>query len=128
MRVGVGGSSAGGHLASWVSNAMEDGEKPAFAILHYGAMLRTQFYTTLKGNNALLGKGFTYDESMAQLGGVTLEGIVITERTAVAVEQLADLGKINLSDFPLLMHIKELLFENKTINVPWKAFETEYEG
>ena len=63
MRVGVGGSSAGGHLASWVSNAMEDGEKPAFAILHYGAMLRTQFYTTLKGNNALLGKGFTYQQA-----------------------------------------------------------------
>ena len=34
-KVGVQGSSAGGHLASWVSNAMSDGEKPAFAILHY---------------------------------------------------------------------------------------------
>jgi acetyl esterase/lipase len=35
-KVGVLGSSAGGHLASWVSNSMPDGEKPAFAILHYG--------------------------------------------------------------------------------------------
>ena len=34
-KVGVLGSSAGGHLASWVSNSMPDGEKPAFAILHY---------------------------------------------------------------------------------------------
>lgn len=34
-KVGVAGSSAGGHLASWVSNAMPDEEKPAFAVLHY---------------------------------------------------------------------------------------------
>ena len=34
-KVGVMGSSAGGHLASWVSNAMADGEKPAFAVLLY---------------------------------------------------------------------------------------------
>ena len=34
-KVGVMGSSAGGHLSSWVSNAMPDGEKPAFAVLLY---------------------------------------------------------------------------------------------
>ncbi len=54
------------------------------------------YVTVFGGRNrrlgTLLGKGFTYDESMAQLGGVTFEGIVITERTAVAVEQLAGQG------------------------------------
>ena len=35
-KVGVSGSSAGGHLTTWVSNAMPDGEKPAFAIPYYG--------------------------------------------------------------------------------------------
>ncbi|MBQ9976742.1 MAG: hypothetical protein IJP16_09545 [Clostridia bacterium] len=59
---------------------------------------------------------------------LTISCLKVNHITAVAVEQLAGLGKINLSDFPLLMHIKKLLFENKTINVPWKAFETEYEG
>ena len=66
--------------------------------------------------------------SMNKLSGITLEGVVITERTAIAVQQMADLGEIDINDFPLLMHIKEILFDNKRINIPWKAFETEYEG
>lgn len=90
------------------------------------------YVTIFGGRNrklgTLLGQGYTYDEAISQLGGVTLEGIVITERTAKAVEQLASLGEIDIRDFPLLMHINELLFQNKRINVPWKDFETEYEG
>lgn len=90
------------------------------------------YVTVFGGRNRrlgnLLGQGYTYDESMAKLEGITLEGVVITERTAKAVNQLAELGKIDIKDFPLLMHIKELLFESKRINIPWKAFETEYEG
>ncbi len=90
------------------------------------------YVTVFGGRNrklgTLLGQGYTYDEAMDQLGGITLEGIVITERTAKAVEQLAALGKIDINDFPLLMHINELLFKNKTIDVPWKTFETEYNG
>ena len=35
-KVGVTGSSAGGHLSTWVSNAMPVGEKPAFVIPLYG--------------------------------------------------------------------------------------------
>jgi hypothetical protein len=57
-----------------------------------------------------------------------MEGVVISQRTAEAVEQLAALGKLDMKDFPLLRHIKELLQEEATINVPWKEFETEYEG
>ena len=90
------------------------------------------YVTVFGGRNRrlenLLGQGYTYDESMAKLEGITLEGVVITERTAKAVNQLAELGKIDIKYFPLLMHIKELLFESKRINIPWKAFETEYEG
>ena len=37
-RVGVCGSSAGGHLTAWVSNALPDGEKPAFAIPLFGCV------------------------------------------------------------------------------------------
>ena len=77
---------------------------------------------------ALLGQGYTYEEAMNKLSGITLEGVVISERTAKAVQQLSALGKLDIKDFPLIMHINELLFENKRVNVPWKAFETEYEG
>ena len=31
-------------------------------------------------------------------------------------------------DFPLLLHIRELLEENDAVNIPWTAFESEFEG
>ena len=63
-KVGVTGNSAGGHLAAWVSNAMPDDEKPAFAIPLYGSMVRTEFYTGQKANNALLGENFCYQDAV----------------------------------------------------------------
>ena len=90
------------------------------------------YVTVFGGRNrklgALLGQGYTYNQSMEQLPGITLEGVVISIRTAKALEQLAAAGKINAADFPLLCHIKELLEDEAIINVPWAAFETEYEG
>lgn len=90
------------------------------------------YVTVYGGRNrklgALLGQGYTYNEAMATLPGITMEGVVISRRTARAVEQLATLGKLKREDFPLLWHIKELLEDEATINVPWQAFETEYEG
>ena len=65
---------------------------------------------------------------MAKLPGITLEGVVISRRTAKAVAQLAALGKLDPKDFPLLWHIKELLEDEAVISIPWHAFETEYEG
>ena len=63
-KVGVTGSSAGGHLAAWVSNAMPDEEKPAFAIPLYGSMSRVEFYTGAKANIALLGKNFCFQDAI----------------------------------------------------------------
>ncbi len=62
-KVGVFGSSAGGHLAAWVSNAMTEGEKPAFAILLFPAITRTEFYTKMSTNSRLLGKNYCYQEA-----------------------------------------------------------------
>ena len=63
-KVGVTGSSAGGHLAAWVSNAMPDEEKPAFAIPLYGAMSRVEFYTGAKANISLLGADFCFQDAV----------------------------------------------------------------
>lgn len=63
-KVGVTGSSAGGCLAAWVSNAMADNEKPAFAIPLYGSMPRTEFYTGKKANMALMGKEVTLQKAI----------------------------------------------------------------
>ena len=73
----------------------------------------------------LLGKGYTIEEAQEQLKGQTLEAVVIATRTARAVKALAKSGKVSLDDFPLLMHVNELLNEHGTLNVPWKMFEKE---
>ena len=60
-KVGVSGNSAGGHLATWVSNAMPDGEKPAFAIPYYGwiNLENSHSAATYKALIQLLGKKYT---------------------------------------------------------------------
>ena len=64
-KVGVSGNSAGGHLAAWVSNIMANGEKPAFAILHYPAIDRTSpyYYKALPNNTNVLGANFSLQEA-----------------------------------------------------------------
>ncbi len=65
-KVGVSGSSAGGHLAAWVSNSMPDGEKPAFAIIHY-AWINLHKSSTLAQDEALkyiLGKSYTEQDAI----------------------------------------------------------------
>ena len=66
-KVGIMGNSAGGHLSAWTSNAMPDAEKPAFAILHCPAIVRTApFYTnTLNTTGSLLGMDFAEGEAEA---------------------------------------------------------------
>ena len=62
--VGVQGSSAGGHLATWVSNAMPDDEKPAFAIPHYGCidLENSHSAAAYKALTKLLGKHYTLQQ------------------------------------------------------------------
>lgn len=66
-KVGVSGTSAGGHLAAWVSNLMSDEEKPAFAVLHSPAIDRTSpyYFRALPNNRNMLGRGFSLAEAEA---------------------------------------------------------------
>ena len=59
-KVGVTGSSAGGHLTTWVSNAMSDEEKPAFAIPIYGwiKLYESRSSAADKALIQLFGKGY----------------------------------------------------------------------
>jgi len=87
-------------------------------------------YVTVYGGRTrmigiLLGKGMPFDEAMETLKGVTLESIVITRRTSEAVKALIAAGKESAENFPLLMHIDELLNEGKRVDIPWDKFETE---
>lgn len=71
----------------------------------------------------LLGKGYTIEEAQESLKGQTLEAVVIATRTARAVKALAERGKLDIREFPLLMHVNALLNEGAKLNIPWKEFQ-----
>ena len=73
----------------------------------------------------LLGQGLGIREALAQLEGITLESAVIAKRTAQALRALAHRGQADISGFPLLMHIGDLLEGKTRVNIPWESFETE---
>ena len=84
-------------------------------------------YVTVYGGRTrlvgiLLGRGYTIDEAKEELKGVTLESLVVAERVARAVIKASALGKLNLSDFPLLMHVNDILINKKPVDIPWEKF------
>lgn len=91
-------------------------------------------YVTVYGGRTrlvgiLLGKGLNIDEAKKELNGVTLESLVVAERVARAVKLNIEKGILNKDDFPLLLHIDEILSEKKEVNIPWEAFTyCEYVG
>ena len=87
-------------------------------------------YVTVYGGRtrqigSLLGRGMMIDEAKAALNGVTLESLVVAVRVARAVRIKAQRGEIDLADFPLLMHVDEILSEKKPVNIPWESFTFE---
>ena len=89
-------------------------------------------YVTVYGGRTrlvgiLLGRGMNIDEAKAELKGVTLESLVVAVRVARAVRVCAEKGLLNLSDFPLLMHVDDILTERKEVNIPWESFTFEKE-
>lgn len=84
-------------------------------------------YVTVYGGRTrlvgiLLGEGMNVDEAKAELNGVTLESLVVAERVARAVKKNIKNGILNGEDFPLLLHIDEILSEKKEVNIPWEKF------
>ena len=87
-------------------------------------------YVTVYGGRTrlvgiLLGRGQTIEEAKAELNGVTLESLVVAERVARAVRRSAELGKLDLADYPLLLHIDEILTQGREVEIPWDAFRFE---
>ena len=84
-------------------------------------------YVTVYGGRTrlvgiLLGRGLNIDEAEAELKGVTLESLVVARRVARAIKINAANGTLNAADFPILMHIDEILTEKKSVNIPWEDF------
>lgn len=87
-------------------------------------------YVTVYGGRTrlvgiLLGRGLTIDEAEAELKGVTLESLVVARRVAEAVRVSAAKGILDPKDFPLLMHIDDILTQKVPVNIPWNDFRFE---
>ena len=88
----------------------------------YGDLYVTVYGGRTRLVGILLGKGLNIDEAKAELNGVTLESLVVAERVARAIKLNIAKGTVDAKDFPLLLHIDEIITQRKEVNIPWEAF------
>ena len=84
-------------------------------------------YVTVMGGRSKeigkrLGAGMPYEQAMEELKGVTLESVVIARRAAKAVRILSEKNQIKKEDFPLILHIDDVLQHGSMLDIPWKKF------
>jgi len=84
-------------------------------------------YVTVYGGRTrklgtLLGMGKDFQTATQELDGVTLESVVIAKRVSSALLTLIEKGKASRNDFPLLLHVYDIISKDITVNVPWKDF------
>ena len=87
-------------------------------------------YVTIYGGRTrligiLLGRGMGIQEALAQLQGVTLESLVVAKRVAKALRIKAARGEVDLAEFPLLVHIDEIITSGAEVAIPWEKFTYE---
>ncbi|NLJ41989.1 MAG: glycerol-3-phosphate dehydrogenase [Clostridiales bacterium] len=88
-------------------------------------------YVTIFGGRTrklgtLLGRGLSFHDAMAKLEGITLESVAITKRVAKAMYRRQELGQADMNDLPLLKHVYDIIENDVSVAIPWKAFEREY--
>lgn len=87
-------------------------------------------YVTVYGGRTrligiLLGRGMSLEDAKKELNGVTLESLVVAVRVARAIRRAAAAGRLKLEDFPLLMHVDDILTNGAAVNIPWEDFTFE---
>lgn len=90
-----------------------------------GDLYVTVFGGRTRRIGTLLGRGLSFVEAMAELKGVTLESVVIAKRTAEAVRARIGRGSVRAEEFPLLLHIDDIISRGAEVDIPWAEFETE---
>ena len=53
---------------------------------------------------------------------MTLESLVVAERVARAVRKAIARGTLEAADFPLLLHIDDIISRSEAVNIPWEGF------
>jgi glycerol-3-phosphate dehydrogenase (NAD(P)+) len=88
----------------------------------YGDLYVTVYGGRTRLVGILLGRGLNIEEAKEELNGVTLESLVVAERVARAIKVAASKGVLDAKDFPLLMHVDEIICAKKEVNLPWEDF------
>ena len=101
--------------------AMQGGSEESYFV-GIGDLYVTVYGGRTRKVGILLGEGYTIDEALEKLQGVTLESLVVAGRVAKALRIKAQRGEIDLEDFPLLMHVDSIVTDKQPVNIPWKKF------
>lgn len=99
------------------------GGKRETSIFFCGDLYVTIFGGRTRRLGTLLGEGKTFAEASEILAGVTLESVAISKRVAQAMRQMEERGLVSTADFPLLMHVDDIISNNAELNIPWNNFE-----
>ncbi|HIT69010.1 MAG TPA: NAD(P)-binding domain-containing protein [Candidatus Aphodomonas merdavium] len=98
------------------------GGKPENIMLAAGDLYVTVYGGRTRRLGILLGRGLSIADALAQLSGVTLESVSIATRTVRALRIRAARGEIDPADFPILMHIGDVLDGKCSLHMPWESF------
>ncbi len=105
--------------------AMQGANSVDNRVIGYGDLYVTVYGGRTRLVGVLLGRGLTIQQAKAELNGVTLESLVVAERVARAVRIKAHRGLVDLKDFPLLLHIDDIIVGGAQVDIPWDAFTFE---
>ena len=87
-----------------------------------GDLYVTVFGGRTRKIGTLLGMGHNLKHALNELSGITLEAVVIAERTSKAILTCMELGIAVKEDYPLLLHICDIITKGAPVDIPWKTF------
>ena len=70
----------------------------------------------------LLGRGFTKEEALEKLKGMTLESVSAVKALSEALKLKSEAGEFDFASVPLFSHVNDLMTKNQTVDIPWDNF------
>lgn len=84
------------------------------------------YVTVFGGRNMrlgqLMGEGYSFNDALEKLEGVTLEGVNILRVVSKALPSLEQHGKLRVSEFPLMNHLADVIEHGARVAIPWDQF------
>ncbi|MBR1575387.1 MAG: glycerol-3-phosphate dehydrogenase [Bacteroidales bacterium] len=102
------------------------GAEPESIAIGLGDLYVTVYGGRTRKIGILLGEGRSYEEAMQILDGVTLESLVVSRRVTQAIVRKNRQGDLDLAQYPLLMHVRDVLEQGKDARLPWESFTFDH--